>query len=114
MKNKKLILGILAIVLAAIVVGAAIYRRKLAPEITSPQIKITPSPTIMENFCGSSSLGKCAVDKDCLRGGCSGQACLSKNEKSRYTTCEWRDCYEAKKYGLECKCIDKTCQWAKI
>lgn len=65
-----------------------------------------------EGFCGSSTNGKCSSDSDCLAGGCSGQVCQSKNEESIITTCEWRDCYSAKKYDLKCKCIDTKCQWS--
>jgi len=70
--------------------------------ILSPNVK----------FCGWSTYGKCSNDKDCIIDGCSTQVCRSKLENQIITTCEWIDCYDANKYGVECKCIDEKCQWA--
>ena len=61
-------------------------------------------------FCGWSTYGECESDTDCRIGGCSGQVCEAKNE-GVITTCEWKDCYDAKKYGKECRCIEGKCQW---
>ncbi|MCK4529404.1 eight-cysteine-cluster domain-containing protein [candidate division WOR-3 bacterium] len=66
-----------------------------------------------EDFCGWSTDGKCSSDSDCIVGGCSAQVCQSKYEKSIITTCEWRDCYNAKEYNLKCKCVKGGCQWSK-
>lgn len=66
-----------------------------------------------EGFCGWSTLGKCLTDLDCTKGGCSGQICQSKQEEPIITTCEWIDCYDAKAYKMECKCVNKQCQWYK-
>jgi eight-cysteine-cluster-containing protein len=68
---------------------------------------------ISEGFCGWSSYGKCSSDSDCILDGCSAQVCQSKYEEPVRTTCEWRDCYNAKMYGLKCRCIDGRCQWSK-
>jgi eight-cysteine-cluster-containing protein len=65
----------------------------------------------LSNFCGWSTYGHCLTDLDCIKGGCSGQVCQSKQEEPIITTCEWRDCYNAKLYGLDCKCINEQCQW---
>lgn len=75
--------------------------------------KFFEATTLEESFCGSSTYGSCSSDDDCIPGGCSGQVCQSKNEESIITTCEWRDCYDNEKYGLECKCLENKCQWAK-
>jgi len=72
--------------------------------------KVTES---IEDFCGSSTYGSCTSDSDCITGGCSGQVCQSKNEEKVITTCEMRDCYDARKYNLNCKCLDNKCQWSK-
>jgi len=64
-----------------------------------------------DKFCGWSSYGECESDADCRIGGCSRQVCESKNE-GVITTCEWKDCYDAEKYGKECQCIKGKCQWA--
>jgi eight-cysteine-cluster-containing protein len=66
-----------------------------------------------EDFCGWSTYGKCSSDSDCTAGGCSGQVCQSKYEEPVITTCEWKDCYDASKYSLKCRCIDGRCQWSK-
>jgi len=67
----------------------------------------------IEEFCGTSTNGSCISDLDCIAGGCSGQLCQSKNDELLGTTCEWKECYRAKDYGVECSCVDKKCQWAK-
>ncbi|MEM7819439.1 MAG: eight-cysteine-cluster domain-containing protein [Candidatus Aenigmatarchaeota archaeon] len=67
----------------------------------------------LEEFCGFSTDGNCYFDSDCILGGCSGQICQSKNEESIVTTCEFRECYDAEKYNLKCKCINLKCQWSK-
>lgn len=62
-------------------------------------------------FCGSSSLIKCSIDSDCNIGGCSGQVCGASEDL--FTICEWRDCYDAKKYNLDCRCVSNKCQWSE-
>ena len=85
-----------------------------AEKILSINLTLGPmeSETI-DNFCGISTHGKCSSDKDCTTSGCSGQVCQSIFEKPIMTTCEWRDCYNAKFYGYECRCADGECQWTK-
>lgn len=62
-------------------------------------------------FCGYSTNGQCNADNDCITGGCSGQVCQSKSEEPMITTCEYRDCYNAKDYNLTCGCKNNQCQW---
>jgi len=62
-------------------------------------------------FCGKSTYGICETDADCVKGGCSGQICQSKNEESEVTTCEWRDCYNYTRKALNCVCITNKCMW---
>ncbi len=71
------------------------------------------SSTPTQDFCGWSTNGECVYDSDCIAGGCSIQLCQSKDEAPAVTTCEWRDCYDASKYGLTCGCVDGKCQWSK-
>jgi eight-cysteine-cluster-containing protein len=59
-------------------------------------------------FCGSSTQGPCASDSECITGGCSGQVCQSIKEQSVPTTCEYKDCYNAEKYGMKCRCIHES------
>jgi len=88
---------------------------KTENEITKPETinQILSTFRFIDEFCGTSSYGSCIVNSDCKAGGCSGQVCQSKYEESMITTCEYRDCYNAQSYGLDCKCVDKKCQWAK-
>lgn len=63
-------------------------------------------------FCGWNTNASCNSDAGCKRAGCSSQVCISLSQFSVTTTCEWRDCYNASAYGLECRCVDNKCQWA--
>ncbi|RLI99972.1 MAG: hypothetical protein DRP03_01910 [Candidatus Aenigmatarchaeota archaeon] len=71
----------------------------------------TLSPNL--KFCGWSTYGKCDSDEDCLASGCSKQVCQSKFEGSIITTCEWFDCYNARKFNVACKCVEGRCQWTR-
>ncbi|RLJ10194.1 MAG: hypothetical protein DRP15_00860 [Candidatus Aenigmatarchaeota archaeon] len=68
----------------------------------------------IEGFCGRSTFGRCSFDQDCVVDGCSNQVCRSVHEDSVITTCEWKECYDHKKYGFSCKCIDGKCQWSSM
>jgi len=69
---------------------------------------------IIEPFCGKSTLGACQTDADCIKGGCSNQICMSQNETSTATTCEYRNCYASAAYKLNCLCIENKCKWSKL
>ncbi|MCK4552752.1 eight-cysteine-cluster domain-containing protein [Candidatus Pacearchaeota archaeon] len=73
--------------------------------------EIIPPTELSEDFCGLSTYGSCSSDFDCIKGGCSGQVCQSKNEEPIITTCEFRECYNAEKYDMQCKCVNEKCQW---
>jgi eight-cysteine-cluster-containing protein len=62
-------------------------------------------------FCGTSTYGSCNSDIDCVRGGCSNQYCHSTEEDPPITTCEYKECYSAGAYGVECSCVNNKCQW---
>ncbi|MCI0503819.1 eight-cysteine-cluster domain-containing protein [Candidatus Micrarchaeota archaeon] len=62
-------------------------------------------------FCGTSTLGACSSDLDCISGGCSGQVCQSATEPGAITTCEYRECYNAQAYGVSCGCAAGKCRW---
>jgi eight-cysteine-cluster-containing protein len=74
-------------------------------------------------FCGNYTNGPCSSDSDCITSGCSGQICQSVQEEPVITTCDYRDCYDAVKYGMECKCMGSPtataagnagkCMWTK-
>lgn len=65
-----------------------------------------------DGFCGLSTFSYCEKDDDCKIGGCSGQVCMGINE-NLFTTCEYRSCYDYRKYQMECKCFNNKCQWIK-
>jgi len=69
--------------------------------------------TIPIEFCGSSTQGACYSDAECIKGGCSGQICQSIKEEPATTTCEYKECYNAEKFGMRCRCLNERCQWAK-
>ncbi len=73
--------------------------------------QIKPQKTTM-NFCGWSSYGRCKSDLDCVVDGCSAQVCRSVFEDPIVTTCEWKECYNATKFNLACKCVDGICKWS--
>ena len=38
-------------------------------------------PAACQDFCGSSTLGTCSADDDCVTDGCSGEVCRSVDEE---------------------------------
>jgi len=64
-----------------------------------------------DKFCGTSTYGSCEINSDCKIGGCSSSVCQSKNEEDSITTCEYKDCYNNKKYNMQCVCKNNKCQW---
>ncbi|MFN3803555.1 MAG: eight-cysteine-cluster domain-containing protein [Pyrobaculum sp.] len=70
-----------------------------------------PQPDGGTEFCGWSTGGKCVTDLDCVVDGCSGQVCRSTYEDPVITTCEWKECYNAERYGVRCRCIEGRCRW---
>lgn len=80
----------------------------LKGDIFEEQTQVNPEK---EDFCGSSTGGECVNDEDCIPGGCSGQLCHAKEEKQSLTICDFRECYDAEEYELECGCVDGGCQW---
>jgi replication factor C small subunit len=39
---------------------------------------------------------------------------LEISEEAKISDCQWRDCYNALSYGLECKCVQNQCQWERF
>lgn len=55
---------------------------------------------------------ECVTNDECIKGGCSGTICQSKNMPPVFTTCEYLpeyDCYKE----INCECIDGKCEWSK-
>jgi eight-cysteine-cluster-containing protein len=72
--------------------------------------RLDPPPAT--GFCGTSSGSACRADADCVAGGCSGQVCLAARDAGDVmTTCEWRDCYDAARFGVACGCVGGRCAW---
>ncbi len=65
----------------------------------------------ISGFCGSSTYDSCSADSDCVTGGCSRQVCQSKTTEPVFTTCEYRECYNAQFYEVICKCVEGKCRW---
>ncbi|MEM4389602.1 MAG: eight-cysteine-cluster domain-containing protein [Candidatus Micrarchaeia archaeon] len=84
----------------------------LETRCVSGECRIVQRARPPQPFCGYSTNGPCAADVDCIRGGCSGQVCQSRTEKPVITTCEYRECYEAERYGLACRCVAGACRWS--
>ena len=64
------------------------------------------SPTI------PTSSAECAVNSDCMKGGCSSQICAPAAQEGIITTCEYRpeyDCYQE----ANCGCVQGTCGWTE-
>ena len=55
---------------------------------------------------------ECQTNNDCVKGGCSGTICQSKDTEPIMTTCEWLPGYACYK-GINCACINGKCQWEK-
>jgi len=102
---------IIVLLLALLILGINYFIFK--PSNSQPPTENNNSQPPTEKFCGWSTNGNCIHDSDCIVSGCSNQLCQSRDEGSIVTTCEWRDCYDAKKYGLNCKCVEGKCQWSK-
>ncbi len=80
--------------------------------IATPAMPITPdNESKKPGFCGWSTNGTCAGDLDCKSGGCSNQVCQSVNEPSVVTTCIFSECFDARSYGVLCRCVNSRCSW---
>jgi hypothetical protein len=65
-----------------------------------------------DNFCGRSSYAYCTDNEQCIPSGCGEQLCGAWTEaREPPETCKTKDCYNAKKYNLECVCYKSLCQW---
>lgn len=62
------------------------------------------------DFCGSSTENACSSDSDCKSGGCSNQVCQGVKEEVM-TICDYKECYKASDYGLDCGCVKGQCAW---
>ncbi len=106
MKKNFIIYFILLVILLAIYIV-------LPDTAFSSQVALGSFIKPEKGFCGWETSGRCDVDIDCIRGGCSGQVCQSKHEEPVITTCEWKDCYDPDPFKLECRCINQQCKWQR-
>ncbi len=75
----------------------------------------TNIPKTTEKFCGISLKDSCDSDSDCAPGGCSLQICGNISDvKNLMSTCEYKKCYDAKKYHMKCSCVEGKCMWVSI
>ena len=107
MRNQSIIF-LFIVALSIVILLAYLQNRENLKNVTQSESITNPKEN---EFCGTSTYGRCEKDEDCIRDGCSGQVCRSIYEKGAITTCEWRDCYDASRYGVSCRCVNKRCQW---
>jgi eight-cysteine-cluster-containing protein len=81
------------------------------PLETQDKNTATTPPKQIVDFCGWSTYGECKTDSDCIKGGCSGEVCQSKKDEVAVSICIWKECFDAEKYGLNCRCVEGKCQW---
>lgn len=81
-------------------------------DVASTSVTISKKE-IVENdeFCGTSTLGECSTDEDCVIDGCSAEVCRSVNEEPVITPCIFKDCFVASEYNKSCVCVENQCQW---
>ncbi len=67
-----------------------------------------------EEECPESEVSEkeCMTGDDCIKGGCSGTICQSKDAEPIFTTCEYLPEYACYKQ-TNCGCVDGKCQWDK-
>ncbi len=61
-------------------------------------------------FCGWSA-GECDTDSECRPEGCSSEVCGSTRDTQIFTSCIYRDCYNAYAYKMSCGCVNRKCAW---
>ena len=104
---------LLTIVLITAILASACTDEPAAPTNETTPVE-PPVPAIDSEFCGTSTNAPCTIDTDCQAGGCSGHVCQSREEEPMITTCEYRECYNAKKYSVSCRCTQNKCQWTSV
>ena len=55
---------------------------------------------------------ECSSDSDCVKGGCSGTICQSKDSDPIFTTCEYSPEYACYR-EINCGCVNGKCSWDK-
>ncbi len=65
-----------------------------------------------EEFCGTSTLGSCESDDDCMQSGPFSEICQSTFEPPDTTLGgPYLECADYQEYGKECGCVENQCQW---
>lgn len=72
----------------------------------------TPPPIVGQSgeFCGFGGIDSCATNSNCKIIGRFGHVCAARDEMNVGLT--YKECYDYKKYDMECKCVDNLCEWA--
>jgi|TARA_B100002003_G_C14015857_1_gene490048 eight-cysteine-cluster-containing protein len=55
-------------------------------------------------------VSECITDRDCVKGGCSGTICQSKDSEPIFSTCEFLPEYSCYKQ-INCGCVNGKCGW---
>jgi eight-cysteine-cluster-containing protein len=92
--------------------GYCVYPEVVPAGSLTGMITGQPLLATQDVFCGWSTYHECESNGDCAAGGCSGQVCGGVNEDLT-TTCEYKDCYNADKFGAFCECYEGKCRWSE-
>ncbi len=93
---------VLGIVVLCILLAAGCEEKIVLPE--EDLLQDGPDPGSEEQA------QECTVAADCMRAGCSGTVCQTKDVEPMITTCEWREEYACFR-DIECGCIQGRCAW---
>lgn len=104
----KLRFVIVAVGLAALGLAAACGApgRTLSASSAARKPAISPSDPLYDRVEAPKLANACAVDADCVRGGCSLEVCSA--DKNVVTTC---DAIAWPPAGASCGCVDGACVW---
>lgn len=95
----------------------AIEHVEQQPTATSaPALEAAPAsaaPKEPDDY-GSSTLGPCVSDSDCMLSGCNTEICQSKSEKPIASACIATTQPTPRQAGYACRCQQQRCQWTKL
>lgn len=105
MKKITFFLLIIFLMILLALAGCEIEKREQGKETTPREIIKDDKETPLKE-------AECLTDSDCVKGGCSGTVCQSKNAEPVFTTCEFRPEYACYRQ-ISCSCVKGQCSWEK-
>ena len=107
---------LLFITLSFVVLMSGCVKQSEQPNFTTSVETTTTTEltttSIEEEHHGTSTLGSCLSDNDCIVSGCNSEICQSKFEEPLVSICVYDPPYPDE-LGYECKCMDQKCTWKK-